>query len=69
MKRSEMLRRVKEVIDAGRDDYDLETRADNLLCYLEVAGMIPPKRWVNGEGIGEEPSDPAYHGLNGWEPE
>jgi hypothetical protein len=41
MKRSKMLKLISTLLDSGFD-CDIETRADNLLCHLEQAGMQPP---------------------------
>jgi len=42
MKRSDMITKLCSIIDAGQDQ-TMETRADNLLCHLEVLGMKPPR--------------------------
>lgn len=67
MKRSEMLKLIESIIDAGRDYYDNATRSDNLLSQLEQAGMLPPtnkeksfKLLDNGEMV---------YQVNEWEPE
>jgi len=67
MKRSEMLEKLEQKL------YDFEyfnqttyRKAQLLLELIESNGMLPPKRYTQD---GEEPSDPRYHGLNGWEPE
>ncbi len=41
MKRSEMLKLIENLLQAGLD-LDYETRAENLLCHLEEVGMLPP---------------------------
>jgi len=41
VKRSEVLKLIKGLFEVGTD-FDLEARADNLLCNLEQLGMRPP---------------------------
>jgi len=41
MKRSEMLKFIKGLLEIGRE-YPLDTQAENLLCHLEEKGMLPP---------------------------
>lgn len=67
MKRSEVIKLISRLIDSGRD-WDLETRADKLLCHLEEMGIIkPPKYYVTGwDSMFDEPMR-IYR--NGWEAE
>lgn len=67
MKRSEMLKLIESVIDAGSHEYDKATRADNLLCHLEQAGMLPPRSKHTDPG--HFPGDSFEYELNEWESE
>lgn len=49
MRRSEMLKLIESLIDCGREWADKATRAENLLCHLEQAGMLPPDQNANEE--------------------
>jgi len=61
MKRSEMLKKIESLLDAGRDWADLATRADNLLCHLEQDGMLPPNSGPGGYDEGPVDSIIAFH--------
>lgn len=43
MKLSAILKLIESALDEGRDDFDLSTRAENMLALLEEAGMKPPE--------------------------
>ena len=66
MKRSEILKLIQSVIDACRNDYDVETRSDNLLCQLEQAGMLPPSIRLD---VPESDGNNFIHYKHEWEPE
>lgn len=70
MKRKEMVNLISDnVLSSFFPNMELRLKnliADAMLAECEKAGMLPPKRYSLE---GEEPSDPKYHGLNGWEPE
>ena len=78
MKRSEMIELMikdwlglfpNEVAQFDMKDIieELRLKMGYMLNHLQRNGMLPPRRFI--ENKGEEPQDPAYHGLNGWEPE
>ena len=65
MKRSEMLRLIESVLDEGRENFDLGTRAENFLALLEEAGMQPPE--IQTDIYLRSECD--YAMANEWEPE
>lgn len=50
MKRSEVLKLIRKLRKVGEDWVDDETWAENLLCHLEEAGMLPQGINENGDG-------------------
>ena len=44
MKRSEIVKLIEGLLEAGSSWATFNTRADNLLCHLEEKGMLPPSR-------------------------
>lgn len=67
MKRSEILNIIKKTIDSGNTWADIDTRAENLLCHLEEAGMKPPSYLKKDPGHFK--GDQFKYDINEWEEE
>lgn len=70
MKRSEILKLIEGLFDIAHN-HDNKTNADNLLCHLEAAGMLPPE---NPNKYDRTPTvipggDLYYSFKREWEPE
>ena len=64
MKRTEMVKLIESLLEAGSSWADMTTRADNLLCHLEEKGMCPPPDLSTTGPFGGHACQWEYEGEN-----
>lgn len=68
MKRSEMLKIIERAFGNHPLDYPSDVVAENILCHIEEAGMVPPLI-LNPNFKGGHMNDIYPYYINEWEQE